>query len=68
MLQVLCNDHIRAAGVLGDFYQYDILAMSWIRLDVNGSAPSGRYGFGFSALGSRLFMLGGSDGQGDTHN
>ena len=59
---------IRLAGaqVLSDLYEYDITTTIWTQLVGRGDLPSGRYSLGFTALGSRLFLFGGNDGQGDS--
>ncbi len=48
---------------LGDFYQFDIVTLTWTELGgglATGSPPSARTGFGFVASGSKLFVYGGS--------
>ena len=48
-------------GLLGDFFQYDPVNISWTELTVavSGTPPLPREGHGFASAGSKLYLHGG---------
>ena len=55
------------ADILGDLHVYDPVAMTWTNLSAgaSGTAPSARYGHGFTAAGGRLYVHGGEGSIGE---
>ncbi len=55
------NVMLRITGRLNDFHVFDLDTERWNEHAISSGTPSSRSGLGMTALGSRLFVFGGSN-------
>ena len=54
----------QAGGLYNDLHEVDLSARSWSPLEVTGTIPTARFGFGFAVSGDTLLLFGGIDASG----